>query len=140
MTFDKTFRNIFYYCLGWWKYLIAILARPHDSFVIATYAEIGKGFNGIHPIGSFINAKKIGHHFTVKNNVTIGNNHGINPVIGNNVIVNSNSIVVGGISIGDNVIIGAGSVVTKSIPDNFVVVGSPAFIIRKNGVRVNKAL
>ena len=36
------------------------------------------------------------------------------------------------ISIGDNVTIGAGSVVVKDIPDNAVVVGNPAKIIKYN--------
>ncbi len=37
-----------------------------------------------------------------------------------------------GISIGNNVIVGAGAVVVKDIPDNVVVVGNPAKILRKN--------
>ena len=36
------------------------------------------------------------------------------------------------IMIGDNVTIGAGSVVVKDIPDNAVVVGNPAKIIKYN--------
>lgn len=38
--------------------------------------------------------------------------------------------MVGDITIGSNVIIGAGSVVTKDIPDNVVVVGNPAKVIK----------
>lgn len=34
------------------------------------------------------------------------------------------------ISIGNNVIVGAGSVVVKSIPDNVVIAGNPARIIK----------
>ena len=37
-----------------------------------------------------------------------------------------------GISIGNNVIVGAGAVVVKDVPDNVVVVGNPAKILRKN--------
>jgi acetyltransferase-like isoleucine patch superfamily enzyme len=36
-----------------------------------------------------------------------------------------------GVTIGENAIIGAGSVVTKAVPDNAVVVGNPARILRK---------
>lgn len=36
-----------------------------------------------------------------------------------------------GIHIGNNVVIGSGSVVTKDIPDNVIVVGNPAKVIRE---------
>jgi UDP-2-acetamido-3-amino-2,3-dideoxy-glucuronate N-acetyltransferase len=36
-----------------------------------------------------------------------------------------------GITIGENAIVGAGSVVTKNVPDNAVVAGNPARILRK---------
>lgn len=49
--------------------------------------------------------------------------------IGDNVFIGAESVVLPGVSIGNNVIIGANSTVTKSIPDNTVVVGSPAKII-----------
>jgi sugar O-acyltransferase (sialic acid O-acetyltransferase NeuD family) len=42
----------------------------------------------------------------------------------------ANSIILPDITIGENVIVGAGSVVTKNIPDNVVVLGAPARIIR----------
>ena len=52
------------------------------------------------------------------------------PVIGDNVYIAANATVIGGVNIGNNVIVGAGSVVIKDIPDNSVVVGNPARIIR----------
>jgi len=36
-----------------------------------------------------------------------------------------------GVTIGENAIIGAGSVVTKDVPDNAVVAGNPARVLRK---------
>ena len=48
----------------------------------------------------------------------------------NNVFIGCNSIIMGGVRIGNNVVIGAGSVVTKDIPDNSVVVGNPAKVIK----------
>ena len=38
--------------------------------------------------------------------------------------------VLPGVTIGNNVVVGAGSVVSKDVPDNAVVVGNPAKIIR----------
>lgn len=51
-------------------------------------------------------------------------------VIGDNVFIGMNSIILMGAHIGNNVIIGAGSVVSGTIPDNVVVAGNPARIIR----------
>lgn len=140
MTFDKTYRNLFYHRIGAYKYLMYYWAPPHNSFVIYTYAKIGEGFLGVHPIGTFVNSKAIGRNFTVKNNVTIGNNGGKSPVIGDNVTINANAVVVGEITIGNNVEVGAGTMLMKSVPDNCVVVGNPAYILKENGVRVNKKL
>ena len=49
--------------------------------------------------------------------------------IGNNVFVGAESVILPGVKIGNNVIIGANSTVTKDIPDNTVVAGTPAKII-----------
>ncbi len=51
--------------------------------------------------------------------------------IGNNVWFGRNCVVLPGVTIGDNVVVGAGSVVTKDIPDNAVVGGNPAKIIKQ---------
>lgn len=49
--------------------------------------------------------------------------------IGNNVFVGADTVILPGVTIGNNVIIGAHSTVTHDIPDNSVVVGSPAKIM-----------
>ena len=49
--------------------------------------------------------------------------------IGNNVFVGADAIILPNVSIGDYCIIGAGAIVTKDVPTNSVVVGSPAKII-----------
>ncbi|MCE8888841.1 serine acetyltransferase [Parabacteroides merdae] len=51
-------------------------------------------------------------------------------MIGNNVYIAKGSIVMGGITIGNNVTIGANAVVTKPVPDNAIVAGVPAKILR----------
>lgn len=95
---------------------------------------MGKSFLCVHPFGTYVNAKSIGDYFTIRNNVTIGDKNGYSPSIGNNVIVNVNSVVVGNIKIGNNVTIGACSLIMKDVPDNCVVAGNPAYIIKKEGV------
>ena len=49
--------------------------------------------------------------------------------IGNNVFIGAESVVLPGVTIGNNVIIGANSTVTRDVPDNCVVAGSPAKVI-----------
>lgn len=49
--------------------------------------------------------------------------------IGNNVMIGIYSIIMPGVTVGDNVIIAANSVVTKDIPSNAIVGGSPAKLI-----------
>lgn len=53
--------------------------------------------------------------------------------IGDNCWLGAGVIVLPGVTIGNNVIVGAGAVVTKDVPDNVVVVGNPARIIRRLG-------
>ena len=50
--------------------------------------------------------------------------------VGNDVYFGIRSIILPGVAIGDRVVIGAGSIVTKDIPDNSVVVGAPARVIK----------
>lgn len=51
--------------------------------------------------------------------------------IGSDVWIGGRSIILPGVSIGSNVTVGAGSVVTKSLPDNVLAVGSPCRVIRR---------
>ena len=51
--------------------------------------------------------------------------------IGNHVFIGQNVTVLKGVTIGDNVVIGSGAVVTKSFPDNVIIAGNPAKIIKE---------
>ena len=57
----------------------------------------------------------------------------VSPItIGNDVWVGGGASILPGVTLGNNVIVGAGSVVTHSFPDNVIVVGNPARILREN--------
>ncbi len=50
--------------------------------------------------------------------------------IGNNVWLGGGVIITPGVTLGNNVVVGAGSVVTKSFPDDVVIAGNPARVIK----------
>lgn len=60
-------------------------------------------------------------------NIGVGTDKQV-PEIGDNVYVAPGVKIFGGITIGDNVMIGANAVVTKSFPDDVVIMGIPAEI------------
>ena len=51
--------------------------------------------------------------------------------VGNNVWFGGNVVVLAGVTIGNGAVIGAGSVVTKDVPENVVVAGNPATVIKE---------
>ena len=65
----------------------------------------------------------------------IGKRH---PTIGNNVMISSGAKVLGPFKVGDNSRIAAGAVVLKEVPPDCTVVGVPARIVKRAGVRINQ--
>ena len=51
-------------------------------------------------------------------------------VIGNDVWIGANSILVSGVKINNGAIVAAGSVVTKEVPENAIVAGIPAKVVK----------
>lgn len=51
-------------------------------------------------------------------------------ILGCNVWIGSNVTILPGVTIGDNAVVAAASVVTKDVPENAIVVGSPARVVR----------
>ena len=134
LIFEKPYRNLFYYRIGEWGAILKHILPSYKYFFIYCSNIGGAAFVLNHPYSTIINAKSIGNNFTCCQCTTIGNkNHGRNdliPSIGNNVSLGANVVIIGDITIGDNVVIGAGSVVVKDIPDNCIVAGNPARIVK----------
>lgn len=52
--------------------------------------------------------------------------------IGKSCVIGVDAVVMGGVRIGDYCIVGSGAVVTKDVPDNTIVAGNPARVIKEN--------
>lgn len=88
------------------------------------------GINGIF-VAHEVN---IGKKCVIYQQVTIGKKSEIGgggPMIGNNCVIYPGAKIFGKITIGDNCIIGANAVVNKSFPNDCVIGGVPAKIIKK---------
>ena len=87
----------------------------------------------------------IGDDFLIGHNTVFASlNHDLDParradmipapiVVGRNVWIGSNSTILSGVTIGENAVVAAASVVTKDVPANSVVAGSPARVVRTIG-------
>lgn len=109
--------------------------RIHNSFIPHT-AKIGNNTTFAYGgIGVVIHKESvIGDNCMLGQGITIGGrvDGGGVPKIGNNVYIGAGARILGGITIGDFVVIGVNAVVIKDVPDNCVIAGVPARIIRTN--------
>ena len=93
---------------------------------------IGYGLKIAHIGGIHVNCVKMGNYCTVTQGVVLGKKHGERPTIGNNVHLLLGCKVLGNLKIGDNSWIAPNSVVIKDVPNDCVVSGVPAVIIKTN--------
>lgn len=109
---------------------ISHLNRFFTGIEIHPGAQIGRRFFIDHGMGVVIGETTIvGDDVLLYKGVVLGGTSleakKRHPTIGDNVVVGTNAIVLGDITIGENCKIGAGSVVTKPAPPNSTIVGIP---------------
>tara|TARA_R110002012_G_scaffold283090_2_gene473160 strand:- start:108733 stop:109155 length:423 start_codon:yes stop_codon:yes gene_type:complete len=124
-------------------YKIPILPKIIKLIIFLLYnssipyqCKIGKGTKFSYGGISVVLHKRsiIGNNCVIGSCVTLGGKSGLLdvPIVGDNVYIATGSKLLGEIRIGNNVTIGANSVVLKDVPDNAVVAGIPAKIIKQN--------
>lgn len=116
--------------------LIQVLIRIMFSCNLPYSAQIGKNtelaYGGI---GIVIHARcVVGENCVIGPGVILGGTtkKWEVPKVGNNVYIGAGAKILGPVTIGNNVVIGANAVVLKNIPDNSLVTGVPAKIIKEN--------
>jgi acetyltransferase-like isoleucine patch superfamily enzyme len=96
-----------------------------DSIKIGNYTRIGANCkiidNDFHPIKLEYRHKGLNKEHTTRKPI----------VIGNDCFIGANSIILKGTTLGNNVIVGAGSVVHGSWPDNCIIAGNPAKLVKR---------
>lgn len=130
--YKNTNKNKILFLYHWFKY-----KRLGFKLRITIYPNtIGAGLR-IYHVGDFIHVGpnvKIGKNCTISPGVVFGNKYekidNLPIIVGDNCYFGLGAKVFGSVNIGNNVIIGANAVITKDIPDNAVVGGIPAKIIK----------
>lgn len=116
--------DLYYFLLYNW-------VRTRLQIDIPRTTAIDAGLRIDHLCGIIINSKaNIGKDLWIKPGVIIGATDTGTPYIGDNVEIGVGAKVLGHVRVGNNVIIGAQAVVVKDVPDNAVVAGVPAKVLR----------
>jgi sugar O-acyltransferase (sialic acid O-acetyltransferase NeuD family) len=127
------------------KYNISFSTAVHSSVHLGSGVRTGKGVCigpgtviapnvNIHDYCSINRSCSIGHDTTVLECATINPGVSIASSVtaGEGSLIGIGGVIIEGITIGRNSVVGAGAVVVRDVPDNVVVVGVPAKILRQN--------
>ena len=114
------------------------------TFDVSYRAKIGPGLSIAHHGYIVVRAAAlIGENCSLRPGVVIGKKltNDINAaVLGNNVDIGVGAKILGDVHIGNNVTIGANAVITRDVPDNAIVAGIPARVLRyRNEDTTNEA-
>ena len=136
------FRSVFFFRVG----LLSLASKtlrwlyPPMPTLFLGMRRCGPGLYVQHGFSTIVTDVVMGSNCWINQQVTIGRTERGAPTIGDNVTIHAGAIVIDDVVIGNAVTVGAGAVVTKSIPDKCVVVGNPAYILKRDGIRVDEPL
>jgi len=118
------------------KLINIVFVRLLFGCQVSLGAKLGKGtVLGYGGLGIVIHDRAVlGENVMVGAGVTIGGTSHIYevPVIGDNTMIAPGAKILGPVKVGKNCVIGANAVVLKDVPDNCVVGGVPAKILKEN--------
>ena len=121
--------------LFWPARFLSHINRFLTGIEIHPGASIGRRCFIDHGMGIIIGeTSEIGDNVLIYKGVVLGgtslNKGKRHPSIGNGVVIGSNAVILGPITIGDNARIGSGAVVIKPVPADSTAVGVPARVVR----------
>lgn len=138
LTYKKEFRNLLQHrfknparsfsCFVHFA-IARLLWKPLETLYIYT-EDIGGGLYIQHGFSTIITAEKIGKNCRIYQQVTIGFKDNSRPILEDNVAVTCGAKVLGNVTMHSGSLAAAGAVVLKDVPENAIVGGIPAKLIR----------
>lgn len=117
--------------------LCMLLIRLVWGSFIPYQTQIGPGISFGHGMGIVIaRPAKIGARCKIRHQVTTANSGEGAAIIGDDVKIGAGAKILGNVRIGNRSLVGANAVVVHDVPDDAVVVGIPARVVRLNGQRI----